>query len=320
MDALDRLAPPVRVGERLVVRHRLTDGSATDVIGWVESLDPSRVVVSDHDGVPVEVGRAEIVVARRAPAARGGRDPRRTSAEELEQISVPGWAALREPLGEWTLRAGGGFTGRANSCLAVGDPGMAPDTAARRIEEFSTEHGISPRAQVIAGSAPEEALRRLGWRDVYVPTDVLVTRLADLLGARLADPRVEVSDVLSRPWVAAYHRSRPNSVDPAVLRAILEGGPPRVFAGVAGPDGLSAIGRGHVAQDWLGVASLWTAPDVRRQGWAGRVMNALGHWAARLGARYVYLQVATENEPAHRAYERLGFTLHHSYLYLAPPD
>ena len=35
-----------------------------------------------------------------------------------------GWP-YHEPLGEWTLRAGGGFTGRANSCHAVGDPGTA---------------------------------------------------------------------------------------------------------------------------------------------------------------------------------------------------
>jgi hypothetical protein len=41
----------------------------------------------------------------------------------LERRALPGWLALHEPLGEWTLRAAGGFTGRANSCLAVGDPG-----------------------------------------------------------------------------------------------------------------------------------------------------------------------------------------------------
>jgi len=320
MDALDRLTPPAGVGDRVVVRHRLPDGSATDVIGWLESLTPGRIVLRDHDEALIEVHRHAIVVARRAPASRGGRDPLRTSAEDLEQISVPGWAAHREPLGDWTLRAGGGFTGRANSCLAVGDPAMPAADAARRVQSFSAEHGISPRAQVISGSAPERALRELGWRDVYVPTDVLVTRLADLLGGEPADDRVEVSDRLSPAWVAAYHRSRPSTVDPAVLQTILEGGAPRVFAGVAGPAGLIAIGRGHVAQEWLGVASLWTAPEARRQGWAGRVLITLGHWAARRGSRYVYLQVATENEPAHRAYERLGFAKHHSYLYLAPPD
>ena len=48
------------------------------------------------------------------------------------------------------------------------------------------------------------------------------------------------------------------------------------------------------------------------------MMTALGHWAARQGARYAYVQVATINESAIVAYRRLGFATHHRYLYLAP--
>jgi ribosomal protein S18 acetylase RimI-like enzyme len=48
------------------------------------------------------------------------------------------------------------------------------------------------------------------------------------------------------------------------------------------------------------------------------MMVALGHWAARQGARYAYVQVATINEPAIDAYRKLGFVHHHSYSYLAP--
>jgi ribosomal protein S18 acetylase RimI-like enzyme len=47
-------------------------------------------------------------------------------------------------------------------------------------------------------------------------------------------------------------------------------------------------------------------------------MAALGDWAARQGARYAYVQVATINEPAIDAYRKLGFVHHHSYSYLAP--
>jgi N-acetylglutamate synthase len=47
-------------------------------------------------------------------------------------------------------------------------------------------------------------------------------------------------------------------------------------------------------------------------------MAALGDWAARQGARYVYIQVATVNEPALAAYNKLGFVQHHGYVYLAP--
>lgn len=331
-DPLDRVRPPVRPGDRLTVRHRLPDGSATDVVGWLERHDAEQVVLHDLAGVAVVVGRDRIVAARRAPAARGGPGPMRTSADELEQVALPGWAALREPLGEWTLRAGGGFTGRANSCLAVGDPGVPVAEAADRIVAFSLDHGIAARAQVVVGSAQDQALQDLGWRETYVRTDVLAARLADLLGDRHADPRVHVSEALSEPWWQAYQASRAITAprvanpldpgadppaDPQVVRQILEGQPPRAFAGV-GADACWAIGRGHLCADWLGVASLWTAPAHRQQGWATQVLVALGHWGARRGARNVYLQVATDNALAHEAYARLGFAPHHSYRYLGP--
>ena len=80
-----------------------------------------------------------------------------------------------------------------------------------------------------------------------------------------------------------------------------------------------AIARGHVSGPWLGIASVWTDPAHRRRGLATAMMRALGHWAARRGARNVYLQVAQENAGAHDAYGRLGFVRHHSYRYLEAP-
>ena len=42
---------------------------------------------------------------------------------ELEVIAAKGWRATEEErLGGWLLRAAQGFTGRANSALAAGDP------------------------------------------------------------------------------------------------------------------------------------------------------------------------------------------------------
>jgi ribosomal protein S18 acetylase RimI-like enzyme len=319
-DPLDRIAPPVRAGERIVVRHRLPDSSATDVVGWLETREPHLLEVRDVAGTLHRIDRASVVAARRAPAARGGPGPLRTSPEELEQVAVDGWAAEQQPLGEWTLRAAGGFTGRANSALAVGDPGLPFAEAARRVQAFSAARGITPRAQVIEASPQEHGLRALGWVEDYVPTDVLVTRLAELLGSTPPDPRVRVTEQLEPDWEVAFGVSRPNSAEPDVVRRILDGVPPRAFGGVEHEGGLIAIGRGHVSADWVGLASLWTDPGHRRRGWASAVLRSLGHWAARGGARNAYLQVAAENESAHRAYERLGFVFHHRYRYLSPPD
>jgi GNAT superfamily N-acetyltransferase len=316
----DDLLATAAPGQRWVVRHRLADGSATDVTGWVEALTSheARLVTAEKRLACVQ--RADVVAARRAPAAAGGPPPERTSADELEQLSVPSWLADAEPLGQWTLRAGGGFTGRANSCHAVGDPGLDVAEAARRIVEHAAAHGIAPLASVVDGGAPEAALRALGWVDAYVPTDVLAVRLADLLGTAPPDPRVRVSPVLEPGWMAAYRESRPDDADPEVVRRVLAGRPPVAFASTGDSALPTAIGRGHLSGTWLGCAALWTRPGHRRQGLATAVLGVLGHWAARQGARYGYLQVATGNTDAHAAYARLGFRLHHAYRYLAPPE
>lgn len=328
-EARDPLAT-ARLGERWVVRARLPDGSATDLVGWLDQLTAGHLQLTTAGGERHAVDRIDVIAARRAPAAAGGPPPERTSAEQLEQHALTGWLALHEPLGEWTLKAGGGFTGRANSCLAVGDPGLPVAAAADRITAFAERNAIPPRAQVVRGSQPEQALRALGWTDTsattHVPTDVLAVRLADFLGGRPRHPEVRLTETLEVPWWEAYAQSRAERApaagrpDPALVRLILAGNPPRAFASVPDPDGpLRAIARGHLSGDWLGYAAIWTRTEHRRQGWAGRLMVGLGHWAARRGARYAYLHVASANQAATAAYQRMGFRRHHSCLYLEPP-
>jgi len=311
-----------RLGERWVVRCWLADGSATDVVGWIDALRPTSVQLATLDHPARVIQRSMIIVARRAPAAAGGPHPRRISAHDVQRHALPGWLAWHEPLGEWTLRTAGGFTRRANSCHAVGDPDMPIQQAAQRIIAFAATHDIAPLAQVIEGSAEEHALQRLGWVSTDQPTAVLTSRLADFLEGRPAEPVVKITEGLQPTWEETYHRSRPNSADPAICRMILEGNPPRAFAAVTsqGDDysELIAIARGHLDEDWLGLASIWTRSDHRRRGLATAMMAALGHWAARQGARYAYVQVANVNELGIAACRSLGFSHHHAYRYLAP--
>ena len=313
-------------GERWVVRVRQDDGSATDVVGWVvEVLDEVAVLEGPRDphlpDAPAPTWRlplAEVVVARRAPAALGGPAAHRTAPDVLEHVAVEAWAVELEPLGEWTLRAAEGFTGRANCCLAVGDPGLPVAGAASAVEAYAARHRIPPMAQVVTGSAEDAGLRAVGWQETYVATDVLATRLADLLGGHRPDARVVVSEELTPTWRAAFDEYRPHRADPALVTRLLDGRRPRAFASVTVEGEVVALARGHLSGGWLGVVAVWTRPEHRRQGLGTAVVLALGGWAARRGARWCYLQVETENAVAHAAYERLGFTHHHRYHYLAP--
>jgi len=63
----------------------------------------------------------------------------------LEVIAAKGWRAPEEErLGGWLLRAAQGFTGRANSALAAGDPGMPLPEAVIRVRRWYAS-GICPR-------------------------------------------------------------------------------------------------------------------------------------------------------------------------------
>lgn len=314
-------------GERWVLRVRQPDGSASDVVGWVLESGPDALTVEGpvdpQSPAPAErqtVPWSDVVVARRAPAARGGTDPGRTPPAVLERVAVEAWAVETEPLGDWVLRSAGGFTGRANSCLAVGDPGVDVAEAAARVEGYAAAHAIAPLAQVVTASDEDEALSGLGWTETYVATDVLAIRLAALLDDRAGGRQVVVEEELRPAWRAAFDAYRPNDADPALVTRLLDGRRPRAFGSVADEGGdVVAIGRGHLAHGWLGVSGLWTEPSRRRRGLATTVLRGLGDWAAHREARWCYLQVDARNTGAHAAYERLGFRLHHRYRYLAPP-
>ena len=71
----DPLAPALG-GERWVVRFRLPDVSATDVVGWIELLNPTSVRLATADRAITVIERSLIIAARRAPAAAGGPHPR----------------------------------------------------------------------------------------------------------------------------------------------------------------------------------------------------------------------------------------------------
>ena len=313
-------------GERWVVRVRQDDGSATDVVGWLSGVADDLAVLEgprdpDAPGTAGTVWRvplADVVVARRAPAALGGPAVARTPPDVLERLGVEAWAVELEPLGEWRLRSAAGFTGRANSALAVGDPGLPVIGAAAAVEAYAARHRIAPMAQVVSGSPEDAALREVGWEETYVATDVLATRLAELLGDRPPDPRVVVTEELMPAWRAAFDEYRPHRADPAVVTRLLDGRRPRAFATVEVDGEVVALARGHLSGGWLGVAAVWTRPEHRRRGLGTAVVLALAHWAARRGARWCYLQVETANVPAHAAYADLGFVHHHRYHYLKP--
>ena len=237
----------------------------------------------------------------------------------LERLAARSWRGLEEePFGDWLLRAGGGFTGRANSALVVGDPPVALDAAVATVGRWYAVRGLRPQAQVpLPGAeAADASFAGAGWTTVE---DVLVLT-APLASWPAADVPVDLACSPDEAWLAGYrYRGTPL---PPVARQILVDADDPVFASVRlepAPAPLGAVARGVLVEDWLVVTAVTVAEHARRRGLATAVMAALGGWARDRGGRRCLLQVAEGNAPALALYARLGFTEHHRYHYRLGP-
>jgi ribosomal protein S18 acetylase RimI-like enzyme len=234
---------------------------------------------------------------------------------ELELVAARGWRALEEaPLGDWLLRAGGGFTGRANSVLVVGDPGMPMHHAVRAVAHWYDERGLQPCAQLpgVQSRAAGAAFAAAGWdRD----EEVLVLT-APLASPEPAGVPVALADAPDDAWLTGY-RYRGSPLPPVAVE-VLTNAEHAVFASVRldpAPAPLAAVARGVLTDGWLGVTAVTVAEEHRRRGLATAVMAALQGWAAARGGHSVYLQVVASNAPARALYRRAGFIEHHRYHY-----
>ncbi len=243
--------------------------------------------------------------------------------DQLERIAAVGWRGLVEqPLGEWVLRASNGFTGRANSTLALGNPGLPLDDALRRVEQFSSDHHLPAVFQVpFAQDDPiGNELRRRAWSSFH-ESIVLVgpVRSGPVRSGVEVRPqwRVDHAPVPSQRWLSGYsYRGRPL---PEGAFDVLVNADFPTFVTLTERGEQLGVARGVVTDSWLGVTAVTVEPAHRRRGVASALMTELQQWAGGRGAREVYLQVAVENAAALAMYSRLGFTEHHRYRYWRRP-
>ncbi|MGW6710671.1 GNAT family N-acetyltransferase [Streptomyces sp. NPDC054956] len=309
---------PADVGKRVSVR-RVEGGSGgafafTDTVGVLTSWNRGVLTITRKTGESVRIPESALVAGKVVPAAPARRRGPAASFEELSRTAARSWVPLEsEPLGEWTLRASAGFTRRANSVLALGDPGAPLDDALARVTSWYAERGLPAYVQAATGAAGTQELLCAGLEDrgwvrevsAEVWTGGLAV-LADVDDAALpAVGDVTLNRAPDEEWLGRYGRVS----DPEAARRVLTAGPSVWFALLPG----RAIGRVVVDGRWAGFAAVEVAPEHRRQGLATAVMAVLARRALEEGASAAWLQVETENTGARALYDGMGFSAHHSY-------
>ncbi len=260
---------------------------------------------------------------------------------ELERVAALHWRAPEESrLGGWLLRAGGGFTGRANSALAVGDPGVPLDDALAVVADWYRARGLPamiavPR-QIPGPTAPAHALddhlAERAWLLRAAPAYVMTADLPGPAGA----PGMPQGPGLSQPlalspgaelrmdaepdeaWLGMYHYRGQEL--PPVARELLTSAEWQRFASIRDSSGIPvAIARLSVAGGWAGITAVEVSAARRRRGLGSLITRAACAEAARQGVGRVFLQVETSNTAALALYEGSGFRYSHRYHYRIAP-
>jgi ribosomal protein S18 acetylase RimI-like enzyme len=245
--------------------------------------------------------------------------------DELERAAARHWQAPEtQRLGEWLLRAAEGFTGRANSALPLGDPGVPLPEAVAAVADWYRRRDLPPMIVVphpIAGARGhrlDNFLAERSWALRSGPANVMTAAIADIPAP---DPHTDVQlDPEPGPdWLALY-RYRGQELPP-IAPTLMMSAPWQAFGSIRRKGRAVAVGRVSVAGSWGAITAVEVDAGCQRQGLGAAITSALAAAAARHGARRVLLQVETGNDPARALYVRCGFRDAHRYHYrVAPPD
>ncbi len=313
---------PTDVGKRVSVRRVVgTPGQGakfTDTVGVLTSWDDEVLSVTTKSGEIVRIAESSLVAGKVVPPAPARRRGPAASFAELALATARAWQPVEsEPLGDWRLRAAGGFTRRANSALPLGDPGLPVGAALGRVRDWYGERGLPAYVQTATGAEGTQEklcadLEEHGWRR-EVSAEVRIAALAPVGDLDTDISVVRMSREPDAAWLSRYQRFETPG---AHVLKVLGSGPSVWFASVPGDDSAgppAAIGRCVVDGRWAGFMAVEVGPEHRRRGLATAVMTALARTALDEGASAAWLQVETDNEGARALYDGMGFATHHRY-------
>ena len=257
----------------------------------------------------------------------------------LERAAARHWRGVSEShLGDWLLRAASGFTGRANSALALGTPGLPLDDALAEVVAWYRARNLPAMIQLPADHPLDLSLAERRW--AVRPGAAIVMTASPSSAPLLSVPvsSAPVSDVRFDPspddaWLARYNY-RGSSIPP-IAKTVLMSAPEQYFASIRDLSGTAiAIARLSLDADCspgagsphdgaaprlAGITAVEVDPAYRRRGLGSAITRAVCAEAARRGADLVFLQTEATNAPARALYEALGFHPSHTYHYRIAP-
>lgn len=243
-----------------------------------------------------------------------------TLIRSIEEHSIRALPALETRYVDgWVLRFAERYTRRANSIQPLYDTSSMVDHNIDLCESLYTNRNMNVYFKMTEAACPEHLDARLDERGYIrqAPTSVQTLPLASITPQMSS--RAQIQEKLSHQWAADYCRL--NQVDPKfhdtvrwILTRII---PKSAFIRLREGDETLAVGLGVFDAGMIGLFDIVTHNQRRREGLATELIHSLLDWGKDQGAELAYLQVMTDNDPALKLYDKLGFRDVYQYWYRA---
>lgn len=223
--------------------------------------------------------------------------------------------------GTWVIRLTAGHPAKRLNSVNLLDPGDTHnleeriENAARRFEAYGRP--MTFRIAPLAGQTLSRHLDKVGWSRF---SESLVMSL-DLEAVSFdgAIDQIPMKD-LSRFIAAALAL---NADDPAIRPGLSE-----IITAIQAEAGLFVHEREEEPVstaicvhdgDLAGLFEIATGENERGKGYGYGIVRSALKWARLRGAKYAWLQVEADNEPALKLYRKIGFSEAYRYHYRRPP-
>jgi N-acetylglutamate synthase len=238
----------------------------------------------------------------------------------FEEMAMNAWPALRTVMQDgWVLRLARGYSKRANSVHPFYCSTLPLDEKIAFCEQLYAAQGIRTAFKMDEFSEPEGLDAELERRG-YAKIDVVSVQTRPLGRGELPEPKhaeIVMSPAVTEAWVDSFCAFTPKARGHReTILEMMSGHVLDVCFAQMQQDGRTvACGLAVRQESRVGLMDIVTDPECRGQGLAHSMMLHLMRWGKERGAEEAFLQVVTENAPALRLYEKLGFAERYQQWY-----
>ncbi|WP_034725809.1 GNAT family N-acetyltransferase [Calidifontibacillus oryziterrae] len=241
----------------------------------------------------------------------------------IEELSMNNWQSLSTLFYDgWVLRLAKGYTIYANSINPLYFSTYNLDDKINDCEKIYTNNGLTPTFKITPFVQPEnldKIIEQKGYSLVdFDGTSFVSVQTMNLVGT--IEPTlhsVNITKNLNSEWLDYFCRF--NNVEeehkPTIVQMLSTIATKKCFLSLYHQDKVVACGLGVIEREYIGLYDIVTDSQYRNQGFGKQLVMNLLKWGKANGAKYSYLTVLSNNDPALKLYTNIGFSEVYQYWY-----